>query len=96
MVSKLRHLVSTLVARAGTGCPRVAVAIPLTIDRRLNPAPFSLIATEPPAGVYQGAVATMSVDTRNKSTLISDNGIKGLTLPPERSLGTRWSQYTSA
>lgn len=62
-----------LVTRSETRFPGVAVTILLTKDRRPNPAPFSLITTDPPAGVYQIAVATMGVGTGKKSTLISDS-----------------------
>ena len=52
---------TAVAAQTDTGCLGVAVAVLLTICRRLNPAPFSCITTVPPAAVWPHAVATMSV-----------------------------------
>jgi len=71
----------------------VAVAILLAVDRRLNPAPFSGITTVPPAAVWPHTVATVSViETRKKSTLVEDNGVKRLTLPRVGTLETNEHQ----
>ena len=53
--------------RAGARCRGIAVVITLTVNRRLNPAPFPRLTTVLPAAAWVQGGATMSIiGTGNK------------------------------